>query len=119
MRSRRQLANDVETALQRNRSLRKTIAEQYAVKLPDVSERVNIDVKEDLNTDSFEASYRKTASKWYNSRVHCKGCYKEFMSSRSARGRAQIEPAYYEHCIKQCEEYAKLGKFLLSYKIKK
>ena len=52
--------------------------------------------------------YRKSALRGYfPGRGNCRGCGKEFKKHDS-----YWEPAYFQHCINECEGYKKLGQLL-------
>ena len=56
----------------------------------------------------FLPIYRKCALRGYfPGRGNCRGCGKEFKKYECT-----WEPAYFIHCINECEEYKKLGLFL-------
>lgn len=106
--------SEFELSLELNQTLRKLISEHLSLLIVPVSEQkpFSSDDKEGQTT-CFKTSYRSSTVKTFSLAINCKGCRREFKAYRCARnrnGHRISEPAYYEHCIKQCDGYKKLGK---------
>ena len=57
--------------------------------------------------------YQKAALRgYYPDRGNCRGCGKEFKHRKRT-----WEPAYFQHCGNECEEFKKLGLILFSHEI--
>lgn len=106
------LKSDFEQSLQINRALRKLIEKKLTLK-PGSETGHRQPIMSECLTSHFKPSYGCRTYMTFNSTVNCKGCGKGFKAYRRLRIGAfqHAERAYNEHCIKQCEEYKKLGKF--------
>lgn len=110
------LRSEFELSQSLNGILRKLISRQLNSGFLAISHHNPITQREDRQTNDFKASFFKHTAATFNSTVNCKGCKKVFKAYRWRRYliSRQIEPAYFEHCIKQCDKYKKLGKVIAS-----
>jgi len=68
-------------------------------------------------TTNFKAQYTVFPTKSMDSHAQCPGCGQQFKAQLSGH-QLKKEPAYYEHCIKQCSEYKKLGRIVHCFECK-
>lgn len=109
------LRSEFKLSRQLNQTLRELILKQLSSQIITASDQNPFSFEDqECQTTSFKASYAYLPFKTFNSIVNCKGCGEEFRAYTTGYHHGSprnAEPAYYEHCIKQCNEYKKLGKF--------